>query len=137
MKFEDSEYYKTLKHTKLEKPFGNFYFFETFLIAELNEGVHFDWEKIVDAMSDLINFYGEGVKLAYLSNRVNSYSMDPNSWEKIYKKYNVIIASAIVSYNNFTFMNASLEKGFSKKSIKRCLSLDEAIKWIFSLKEFS
>ncbi len=137
MKFQDSKYFKTLKHYKLEKPFGHFYFFETFFISELNEGVHFDWEKVIEVMDELINFYGKDIKLAYLSNRINSYSTDPRSWEKVHKKYNIIIASAIVYYNDFTFMNATLEKKFSKRSIKRCLSLDEAIQWLLNLKEFN
>lgn len=46
---------------------------------------------------------------------VNSYSTDLRSWEKVHKKYNIIITSAIVYYNDFTFMNATLEKKFSKK----------------------
>ncbi len=137
MKFQDSEHFNTLKHYKLEKPFGDFYFLETFFIAELNEGVHFDWENVIEVMSEVITFYGKSVKLAYLSNRVNSYSMDPHSWEKVRKKYDIIIASAIVYYNDFTFMNATLEKKFSKRSIKRCLSLDEAIEWVLNLKEFN
>ena len=49
----------------------------------------------------------------------------------------VIVASAIVYYNDFTYKNASLEKLFSKKSIKRCINLDEAIQWMKNLKEFN
>ena len=33
-------------------------------------------------------------------------------------------------------MNASIEKKFTKNSIKRCKSLSEAIKWILELEEF-
>lgn len=136
MKFENSEFSK-LSHYKVEMPFGNFYLFEKYFISEINEGVHFDWEMIKTVMTEVVEFYGTNIKVGYISNRVNSYSMNPQTWEKVQKKYNLIFAGAIVSYNNITFMNASIEKQFSKTSIKRCLSLEEAIQWIKSLKEFS
>ena len=136
MKFENSEFSKLI-HYKIEMPFGNFYLLEKFFISEIHEGVHFDWEMIKTAMAEIVEFYGKNAKVGYISNRVNSYSMNPQTWNKVQKKYNLIFAGAIVSYNNITFMNASIEKQFSKTSIKSCLSLEEAIQWIKSLKEYS
>jgi hypothetical protein len=137
MHFEDSKYCKELEHEKLEFPFGNFYLFEHFFISELNEGEHFDWEKVNLVMTKIIELYGKDVKLGYISNRIHSYSMDPYSWKKVDKKYGVIVASAIIYYNDFTYKNASLEKKFFQKSIKRCINLDEAIHWMQNLKEFN
>ena len=137
MRFEDSKYFNELDHKKLEFPFGNFYLCHNFFISELHEGVHFGWEEVKLLMDKVIDFYGNNSKLVYISNRVNSYSSDPNSWEKTYKKYGVIVASAIVYYNDFTYKSASLEKLMSEKSIKRCISLDEAILWVKTLKEFN
>lgn len=136
MKFEESEFSK-LKHFKLEMRFGNFYFLETFFISELNEGVHFNWEMIKRVMDKVVDFYGKDIKLGYISNRVNSYSMSPQAWGKVDRNYGIIIASAIIYYNDFSYKNASLEKLFSKKSIKRCINLDEAIYWMENLKEFN
>lgn len=137
MKFENSKYNKTLKYYKLEKTFGNFYFCDKFFIAELYESIHFDWKMVESVMSDVCNHYGKNAKLGYISNRVDSYSMDPQSWEKVHEKYGIIQLSAIIAYNNFTFMNATLEKQFSSKSIKRCTSLTEAIDWISNSKELN
>ena len=132
MKFENSEFFK-LKHFKVEMSFGNFYLLETFFISELNEGVHFDWEMIKNTMSHLVDFYGEDAKIGYISNRVNSYSMNPETWNKVHKKYNMLTFGAIVSYNNITFLNASLEKQFSNViKIKACHTLKEAIEWILT-----
>lgn len=136
MKFELSEF-NELTHYKVEMPFGNFYLLETFFISEIHEGVHFDWEMIKQAMVEIMGFYGKNNKVGYISNRVNSYSMNPQTWDKVQKEYNLIIAGAIVTYNKMTFMNASIEKEFSKISIKRCLSLEEAVEWIKTLKELS
>ena len=134
MLFEESELSK-LTHYKVEMPFGNFYLFEKYFISEIHEGVHFDWEMIQATMVEVLEFYGNNARVGYISNRVHSYSMNPNTWGKVHEKYNLIIGSAIVIYNNFTFMNASIEKQFTEISIKRCLSLAEAVEWILNLKE--
>jgi len=88
-------------------------------------------------MEKIIKYYDFDTKLGYISNRINSYSIDPQTWGKVISKYDIFIASSIVAYTSFTFYNASLEKTFSKKSIKRCLSLKEAIEWTLNLKEFN
>lgn len=134
MKFEDSEQSKTLAYYKLEMPFGNFYFCEKFLISEINSGVHFDWTKIQSVVKEIIKFYGTDVKLGYISNRVNSYSIDPQDWAKVAQYGSMLIGSAIVYYNYIMYLNASLEKRFSKSEIHPCLSLDDAIKWVDELK---
>lgn len=136
MRFEDSKYFKELKHKKIVFSFGYFYFCEHFIISEIHEGEHFDWPKVLMVINELFQHYGFNTKLGYISNRINSYSSDPQSWYKIDDKFHVIVASAIISYNNFSFISASLEKQFSKKSLKRCTSLEEAVIWISNLKEF-
>ncbi len=137
MRFEDSKYFKELEHKKLEFGFGDFYLCNHFFVSEIHEGKHFDWNKVKLVLPMIIEHYGEDGKVVYISNRINSYSSEPQSWEKLLKKHRLIIASAIVYYNKFSFINATLEKHFSKISIKRCLSLDEAIEWVGKLKEFN
>jgi len=66
-------------------------------------------------------------KIGFISNRIKDYSIDPSNWTKIEEKYDLIGASAILMYTNSTYMNASIEKQFIKRSIKRCMSLKEAI----------
>ncbi|WP_308992831.1 hypothetical protein QLS71_015785 [Mariniflexile litorale] len=134
MKFENSQYFK-IKHYKIERPFGNFYLLESFFISELNEGIHFDWEMVKSIMDELIMFYGSDAQIGYISNRFNSYSLNPQVWEEIDEKYGIMVAAAIVTYNPMAFMNATLEKQFYKKSIKRCDSLEVAFQWISNLRE--
>ncbi len=137
MRFEESQYYIDLKPYKIEKPFGVFYFCEKFFISEMHEGVHFEWNLIEDVMSEIIKFYGKDSKLGYIPNRINSYSVNPQYWDKVDKEYNIIIASAIVIYSPMSMMNATLEKHFFKKSMKRCNSLCEAIEWMKNINELS
>ncbi len=134
MKFENSTYSSTLKYYKLELPFGNFYFCEKLIISELHTGLHLDWCKVELLVKEIIDFYGNNAQLDFISNRVNSYSLDPQSWIKI-EQYNIIKSSVIVYYNHMMYMNATLEKRFSRIKIHPCLSLDEAMEWIQKLEK--
>ncbi|MBD0822579.1 hypothetical protein [Aestuariibaculum marinum] len=136
MTFENSAYYDRTQFFKLEKPFGTFYFGEKFILSEMIEGVHFDWNMAQDLLNNVNAFYGTKPRIAYISNRINSYSVDPHNWNKLVKHI-FIIASAIVIYNDMAYLNATLEKRFSKSSIKRCTSLNEAIEWVLGLREFN
>jgi hypothetical protein len=137
MKFENSKYFNQLPYSKIEFSFGSYFFLDNYIISELNEGIHFDWQKIEEVISAIAEFYGDHFKIGYISNRINSYSVNPQLWVNFYEEYNFIVASAVVAYNDFNYMNASLEKHFSKNSVKRCHSLDEAINWMSNLKEFN
>ncbi|WP_396600961.1 hypothetical protein [Algibacter sp. R77976] len=137
MNFERYTFSKNIPFKKIQMPFGTYYFCDRFVISELQESVHFDWIKAELIIEKIIKFYGKNVKIGFISNRINHFSVDPSNWTKIERKYNIIAASAIVIYNNSNFMNASIEKQFAKKSIKRCMSLEEAILWIKSLAEFN
>lgn len=136
MKTELSEYYKRLKPFVLQMPFGTYFFFEKFIVSEINEGVHFEWNMAEKLALEVFKYYGKDAKLGFISNRVNRHSVDPQNWIKLEKNHTIIIASAIVAYDKLNFMNASIEKKFTKNSIKRCKSLNEAIKWILELEEF-
>lgn len=137
MKFEHSRYFDTLKTQKKTLPIGNFYFCEKFYLAEIHEGVHLNYEELVDLMEEIVNFYGKDKKLGFISNRINPYSLDPRLYSEIDEKYNIVEVSALVVYSDISFMNASIEKRFSKKKIKRCLMLEEAIEWILNRKELN
>ncbi|MDO6759572.1 hypothetical protein Q4566_05110 [Tamlana sp. 2_MG-2023] len=91
-------------------------------------------DKIIFAAKEIIAFYGEDAKLAYISNRTNSYSTDPQDWANITANSNQLVATAIVSYNQMGRLNANLEKHFSKLEMHICYSLEEAVTWVNSLK---
>lgn len=128
MKLEDSDFLK-LEHEEVILPFGKFYFFEKFIVSEIHEGVHFDW-KSVKIISDIILIhYGKQKKLVYLSNRVNSYSIEPQSWLKFDKKYSLVSTTGIIVYDRKGGISVVLERLFSKEKIKRFRSLKDAIDW--------
>lgn len=134
MRVEESKY----KHNYIKKvvlAFGNFYFFEKYIIAELNHGIHFNWEKGRELIDVAYEHYGEDAKIAYISNRVNSYSVDPQDWIKFYKERHHLEAYAIVAYNKIGLMNVMLEKLFSQTRIRKFSDLDAAVEWILSLQQ--
>jgi hypothetical protein len=133
MKVEDSKYIKQ-EHERVELPFGIFYFFKDFLISELNQGIHFSWKKVKKVADLAAEFYGEDNKVVYISNRVNSYSIEPQSWLKFDKEYNFFKASAIIAYDMKGGLSVVLEKLFSQKRIQKFTDLDSAIDWALKYK---
>jgi hypothetical protein len=137
MKFEDSKYFNVLKSKKLKMAFGEFYLCEKFYLAEIYEGIDLDYNNLRSLMVEIVGFYGERKGIGFISNRINSYSIDPHLYNRIDEEFNMIVASAFVIYSDMSYMNATIEKRFTKRSIKRCMILDEAIDWILSIKELN
>ncbi len=136
MRLEESKYI-SLNPKKVSFSFGDFFFFNKFLVAEIYEGVHFSWDKVLKLVKEIYKHYGEDFKIAYISNRVNSYSIEPVTWMRLRENgHNFVTAIALVSYNEISVKMATLEKVFASASLKRCNSLAEAINWVNTLKEF-
>ena len=104
---------------------------------EVNEGEHFNSEKLNLLISSLRGHYGTNKSLAYIANRVNSYSIDPILWTYFDKDDSILIAASIVSYRDSTFISANIEKKMASIPMKRALSIEEAINWVTQLKEFN
>lgn len=137
MHFENSPISKSLTYKKIVLDFGYYYLCDHFFIMEVNEGVHFNWDKLDQLLSSLQAHYGLNKTLAYIANRVNAYSIDPVLWSSFDKDENILIAASIVSYRDSTFLSANIEKQLASIPIKRSNSLAESIKWVQELKEFN
>ena len=136
MRVEDS-IYKDLYDKKVSLTSGNFYFFKKFIIAEINDGVHFTWEIAKDTIDRAYEHYGQDVKVAYISNRVNSYSVNAQDWLKFYQERHHLEGIAIVAYNKMGLMNVVLEKIFNETRLRKFSKLDDAVNWVLSLKDSS
>ena len=136
MKVENSSYIN-LKHKKVVFPFGEFYFFENFIIGELYDGIHFDFINALIVIEEIYKYYQKDFKIVYIANRINSYSTDPQTWTNLQKEVGVdfLIAAALIVYNDISFKVAAVEKQISKTYLKRCVSLDEAINWALNIVE--
>jgi hypothetical protein len=136
MRFEDSLFSKSLSFNTIELDFSTIYLFDDFFVIEVNEGEHFNSEKLNLLLSALRAHYGHHKRLAYIANRVNSYSIDPVLWTYFDKDDSILIAASIVSYRDSTFISANIEKKMASIPMKRALSLAEAINWVNQLEEF-
>ncbi|MFG6687409.1 hypothetical protein ACGK9U_12555 [Mariniflexile sp. HNIBRBA6329] len=135
MKFEESKYLTKFIHKKIQLSFGKFFICEEFVVAELNHELHVDWSIIQRIANMIIDQYGNAKKIGFISNKVNSYSIDPFVWVTFSKEYDFIESAAIVWYNDAGFMSATLEKMFLKNNVKLCESLEEAVQWILNPEE--
>ncbi|APY07013.1 hypothetical protein BWZ20_01280 [Winogradskyella sp. J14-2] len=137
MYFEDSDFSKALRYDKVVAKFANYYLLDDFFIIEVNEGEHFNWDKLNSLLDALRDHYGNHKALAYIANRVNSYSIDPVLWSYFDKDDSILVAASIVTYRDSSYMNANIEKQMAKIPLKRAHSLGEAINWVQYLKEFN
>lgn len=137
MSFEDSPLSKSINYEKVILDFGSYYLCDNFFIMEINEGEHFNWDKLNILLDSLRTYYGNHKVLAYISNRINSYSIDPVLWSYFDKDDSILIAASIVSYRDSTYLNANIEKQIASIPMKRAWSLGEAIDWVKHLNEFN
>lgn len=129
-KLKDSAFYHEAIH-ELNYSFGNYYLFDCFIIAEVNEDVIFTWENHGKRVTeDLTNLYdNNGQDFVLITHRINAYSVMPTDWIKFFTHSYKLKGYAIVSYTKAGFLNASLEKMFMKTHVKRFKSLENAIEW--------
>lgn len=139
MNFENSKYSRLLKYQKFSLDSGDLYLTENnLIISELKSGIHVNLDLLVDFFTHPPFAFKKGQSYGYIANRINSYSFDPNVWADLNSSdHDYLVAAAIVAYDTTNFINATIEKKFYNKSLKRCSSLDEAIEWMQSLREFN
>lgn len=137
MKFEESLLSTKFDTTKLDLGFGFIFLADNFFIMEVNEGEHFNRVKLDQLLSALRTHYGTNKKIAYIANRVNSYSIDPILWSYFDEDDSILLAGSIVVYRESTMMSAAIEKQLSPISLKRSSSLEEAVNWVENLAELN
>ncbi len=126
----DTVYYKDVINV-LQYPYATYYMFDTFMIAEIEEGIVYTWDDhakpIVEELSKL---YGEnGENLVMISNRVNSYSVKPSDWIKFFKSDYKLKGYGIISYSRKGLIISMIEKLFMRNLFQTFDNLDSAIAW--------
>jgi len=116
---------------KLSFEFGTIEIYDHYVIATMKEGI------IVrpDYNKDLINIaskYFVNKKFGYITNRVNSYSVDPNIYFETSKIKN-LVGFAVIVVSKPSSTSIELEKTFFKKPFRDFKNMQKAIKWILEL----
>ncbi|WP_026916131.1 hypothetical protein [Christiangramia portivictoriae] len=120
-----------MNYTTIELDFGSVIIHEDFLIAVMNEGIVFDVsknEKLLEIGTEVF----QGKPYAYISNRINSYAVDPMVYKQSAKFQNLKVI-AVVSANDMTRTLAStVEKEFytDANAFQVFTQLDDAISWV-------
>ncbi|NND62435.1 MAG: hypothetical protein HKN48_04510 [Flavobacteriaceae bacterium] len=131
---EQSKYANSYRE-KIDFSFGNFYIFDDYVVGEVAEGIHFNWDKAKLIIEAVYNYFNDReIKVSYVSNRIHSYSVQPNDWIQFFKERHNIKAVAVVSHNEKGLMSVVLEKIFSKAPIRKFRELDKAVDWILTNK---
>ncbi len=114
----------------IELNFGKVSFVDNILIAELKEGVLFDVESN-RVLLELGKKTFKDQNYGYISNRVNSYAVNPMVYLES-AKAPTLKAIAVVTTDDVCKQNAFLEKQFYKESNSFGIfaTLEEAIEWI-------
>jgi len=109
------------------------FIFDDFLINQIKEGVFVE-ERHNEKLYEIIQKYFLGKNIAYISNRVKSYSVDPLVYHKTEKIPN-LVAIAVIPENALMRDNAEFEKKFYGKSYGIFENLTDAIAWVNTILE--
>lgn len=129
MKIELTRYYRENSSHKLKLSFGTFYLFKKFYVAEINEGVHLNYNKLRVIFQEITNFYGNTAQIVCVANRVNSYSTEPVVFNILDDEFPILKASAFVSYSTSNQRVATVEQIIIKNKVIKFTSLPEALFW--------
>lgn len=105
---------------------GEFYFLKDVVIAEINEGVHIDFNTSLEYLELIIDFYGKNEPFGYICNRVNNFSISPLDYPKFNNLLKNLSLYGIVHNNHFDRLNYDIEKRFCNKPYKSFSDLNTA-----------
>lgn len=108
---------------------GKLYFFENFLITEINEGVHINFDNFKDSRDSILTFF-ENKDFGVITNRTNSYSLDLNDAKRFNESFPNLKAYAVVCNTLFGKGIFEVENQFFTYNRKIFKILEDAIEWI-------
>jgi len=116
---------------ELKFDFCTLYIYSNYLIGVINEGVTINpsHNKI---LVNVVDTYYREKKFVYITNRVNSYSVNPAIYAETSKVKN-LQGFAVVSKDYKAKSNAEIEKLFFDKPFEIFGTLEEAITWAESI----
>lgn len=105
--------------------------YENYLIAQVNEGFHL-LPKHNEVLLDVAESYYKDRSFVYITERINSYSVDPQIYFRTSKIKN-LVGIAVVSKKYIAKSNADVEKMFFSKPFETFKDIEGAKTWANSL----
>ena len=100
---------------------------ERVVVVEISEGQAVSYESGYQTLERLMSMIGDK-PWVYISNRVNSYSLDPNDY-KHFNEIPTLKGIGVIQYQKSIKTALELEEMFIKKPFKTFDNLESAIKW--------
>ena len=90
---------------------GMLYFFNSIVVSEFKEGVHVTYENAQELMREIRAYFGRK-PFGFISNMVNSYSINPSDTPRFKEEFKNLTAYGVVSYTKAGKLNAEIENSF-------------------------
>ncbi|WP_417867619.1 hypothetical protein [Xanthomarina gelatinilytica] len=112
-------------------PETEMFVFDEFLICQIREGaeIHPEYN---EKLNKVIQKHFTGKNMVYISNRVNSYSVNPLTYVETERIPN-LIAIAMIPETELMKKNAEFERDFFDKPYEIFDSLSKAIQWAHTI----
>jgi len=115
-----------MQETVVKLKFCTLSFYDGYVVAKINEGVHLDQEHNATLIEVVEEYYNK--PFVYITHRVHSYSVDPSVYPRT-TKVKLLKGFAVVSEKYQAKINAQIEQMFFEKPFEIFTKLDDAIKW--------
>lgn len=107
--------------------FGSVAIHENYLITIMDEGITIKPE-FNDILEDIAEKYYPNKPFVYISQRLNSYAVDPTIYKRCSEIEN-LVGFAVVSKESYAKSSVNVEKLFYDKLFVHFNDLDSAIEW--------
>lgn len=111
-------------------PFGTFYFYEAFVVSEVDTNVVFDKSMTELLLFLVVGHYGAQKHIGYISHRLNNYTVNKNVLSQFLGEEQQFIGFATVPASKESFWSRIKKDGTKTEQFN---SLLEAASWITSL----
>ncbi len=101
--------------------------YDNYVVVVMKEGINLT-PKYNDVLVEITNKYYANKPFVYITNRINSYSVDPKIYYETSKIEN-LKGFAVVSKNYQAKINAQIEQRFFNKPFEIFSNLDDALEW--------
>ncbi len=120
---------KRKDHTLINVELGRLYLFDNYVVAEFKEGVDINFDNFSD-VTEIIKKQFNDKPFGFISNRLNSYSINLKDATKFNAYFPNLKAYAIVAYNSITQRVFELENHFFTFNREAFKNLEHAAEWV-------
>lgn len=125
----NSAFLENKKYKLLTVNLGRLYLFDNYIITEFNEGINITFENFSEVSEIIISHY-KNEPFGFISNRINSFSLDLNDAHLYNKTFPNLKAYAVVVYKPLTHRVFEIENHFFNFNREVFKNLEKATEWV-------